>query len=563
MRKHGGWIIAAALSLGLAMPALAQTSGAAKLGKSGMPADLQPLPAAEGKRLMEIQMELAWLADPVTFPYYLEAHIQGDTLLVQGYVPSRAVHEQALKHARQQCSLKITDALKEHSGVAVKPTRTSASQLQQGATTALRQSVGQGAARLQVKCGSDSKITVSGWVGSFEEKLTVSQTLRRLHGCTAVINTTHVEVNGAPRTAGAAGAFASQEKQADTSAAEAKPASEKGTSAAAPKVPTLPASMNKTANAPTPPERTAVSAKPAVERAPVLPFGFFQAFRGNAPAKKTPPAASSKIQVETASTKPASVPVRSNDGAVTAEKPGDKTATSSGTSKDEVVVNDTPTSETPGTVKVLKEWLVPAGSTTAEELKLLNGTKPATDEPPSKSAVPSSQSKAPEPTESWAWWNERRPAEPPSVKEDAPVLNVPVVQPPEQPTGPKDDPPTIQPVKATVEPTASKETVASPTKEPKGQVATFRRGEPYMTHGTAILEEPGPRLVTPPHLLPLVRAACGSVARDVRVQVVSAGHVLVQVRPRSEADSHVLARRILALPALAAYEVEVHIELPQ
>src|SRR4051794_6346588 len=57
-------------------------------------------PQDEAKRQAEIAVERAWMADPATFPYYLEAKAEGATLHVRGYVPDKAVRDQALRIAR-------------------------------------------------------------------------------------------------------------------------------------------------------------------------------------------------------------------------------------------------------------------------------------------------------------------------------------------------------------------------------------------------------------------------------------------------------------------------------
>src|ERR1022692_1422896 len=55
-----------------------------------------PSTQPDPRRVTEVNVEVAWLADPVTFPYYLEAHVDGGQLEVRGYVPSKAIREHAL-----------------------------------------------------------------------------------------------------------------------------------------------------------------------------------------------------------------------------------------------------------------------------------------------------------------------------------------------------------------------------------------------------------------------------------------------------------------------------------
>src|SRR5262245_48834072 len=99
--RRACWALAAAGSLGLAAPAAAQTT----------PAPGQPPAWATSRRATEIEVELAWLADPVTCPCPLTAHVTGPTLEVRGSVPSMFARAQALKLARERSQLAVIDSL--------------------------------------------------------------------------------------------------------------------------------------------------------------------------------------------------------------------------------------------------------------------------------------------------------------------------------------------------------------------------------------------------------------------------------------------------------------------
>ena len=142
------------------------------------------------RRLTEVNVEVAWLADPVTFPYYLEAHATGGQLEVRGYVPDKAVREHALRIARVYSSLPVTDSLKEHPSLLVRPTQMSPQQLQGSVLSSLRVALPKQFQQLKAECGSDGKVYVVGTVNTCEEKMAVSHALRRLHGCTSVQNLT-------------------------------------------------------------------------------------------------------------------------------------------------------------------------------------------------------------------------------------------------------------------------------------------------------------------------------------------------------------------------------------
>src|SRR5450631_2352082 len=72
------------------------------------------------RRITEVNVEVAWLADPVTFPYYPEAHATSSQLEVRGYVPNKAVREHAIRIAQVNSSVRVIDSMKEHPSLLVK-----------------------------------------------------------------------------------------------------------------------------------------------------------------------------------------------------------------------------------------------------------------------------------------------------------------------------------------------------------------------------------------------------------------------------------------------------------
>jgi hypothetical protein len=145
---------------------------------------------SDPRRLTEVNVEVAWLADPVTFPYYLEAHAIGGQLEVRGYVPDKTVREHALRIAQVYSSLPVADSLKEHPSLLVRPSQMSPQQLQGSVLSSLRVALPKQYQQLKAECGSEGKVYVVGMVNTCEEKMAVSHALRRLHGCTSVQNLT-------------------------------------------------------------------------------------------------------------------------------------------------------------------------------------------------------------------------------------------------------------------------------------------------------------------------------------------------------------------------------------
>jgi hypothetical protein len=141
-----------------------------------------------------IRVELAWIADPVVCPYYPTATIQDGMLEVSGYVPDAQVRDRALELARQHCGLPVLDRLNVQRCVVVRRPPVPAAVLEGAASAAVEADFPAYRGLVQVACSPDQRLAVAGAVRSEEQKLLVSQRLRRVAGCVAVVNL--LEVRG-------------------------------------------------------------------------------------------------------------------------------------------------------------------------------------------------------------------------------------------------------------------------------------------------------------------------------------------------------------------------------
>jgi hypothetical protein len=182
------WMAGIASSLGLTTAAMAQSTPFQPFKNLFGSRNTGETKAQDSSRSTEIQVELAWLADGTTFPYFLEAKMKGSNLEVRGYVPNKIVRDQAISLAKINCPLPTVDLMKEHPSVAVRVEHRPAEQLKGAVQTALRENFpGQ---VLHVQAFSDGTVQISGSVRNLEQKLAVSQSLRRLHGCASISNLT-------------------------------------------------------------------------------------------------------------------------------------------------------------------------------------------------------------------------------------------------------------------------------------------------------------------------------------------------------------------------------------
>jgi hypothetical protein len=183
-------VVIVGAALFLAQEALAQSDRSVAAGSRVTPSARDMGPA----RFTEIRVELAWLADPRVCPFYPVARVQGNTIVVGGYLPNKSAHMTALQIVRRQCDLMIVDQLKETPGMTAHRTPAVPEQLRRAAEIALSVGFPQYAGRLSVTCGDEGRLTVSGMVSSPEDQLKISQRLRRLDGCGSVLSLLEVEM---------------------------------------------------------------------------------------------------------------------------------------------------------------------------------------------------------------------------------------------------------------------------------------------------------------------------------------------------------------------------------
>jgi hypothetical protein len=143
-------------------------------------------------RLTEIKIELAWLADPVTFPCQLDAHFDRCLVEISGTVPNVTTHARAVALASENCERSIVDGLSVKNSGAPTVVHESVEHLNAAAQAILREQLPKLAHNLKVEASQDGRICVSGTLPSYEEKLLVSLKLRSISGCTCIDNRTQV-----------------------------------------------------------------------------------------------------------------------------------------------------------------------------------------------------------------------------------------------------------------------------------------------------------------------------------------------------------------------------------
>jgi hypothetical protein len=202
MRKalqRAAHVLVAAGALCSARPAVAQTADSsskvpASNSQAGVvrtgfrkPHNAEPIPPSQEK-LEELQVELALLSNPATFPYSLGAKRTDANLEVRGYVPSTLIKDQAIEIARKHCSVPVVDKLQLHPTLTLRSPAGPSDELQEGAATLLVESFGAAVVGLEIKTAADGQVVLEGSCESYEQKVEISKKMRGLHGCCSVDN---------------------------------------------------------------------------------------------------------------------------------------------------------------------------------------------------------------------------------------------------------------------------------------------------------------------------------------------------------------------------------------
>lgn len=177
------WVLAAVGVLPTALPSLAQsytpTTPTTTVSSSGI----------SSQRPEEVQVQLAWLADPWTFPWQLSARLTPSGLQVLGSVPTPAIKQRALQVAHATCRMPVIDGVRLQSGLSLPFVNSRPeAELQAAAEELLRKRFGAAAGDVQVQVQDNGAVVVVGRVPSAEQRLAVSQCFRGLDGCRSVVS---------------------------------------------------------------------------------------------------------------------------------------------------------------------------------------------------------------------------------------------------------------------------------------------------------------------------------------------------------------------------------------
>ncbi len=606
---RGWWALSITAGLTLILPASAQPPARMPAGPAWPTTPGKAQAAGEdSNRLAEIAVELGWLADPVCFPYHFAARADGDNLEIRGVVPNAAVRDRILKVARQEGRLKVVDHLKVNPNASSHPVSVPIDELLRSAQETLRTSFPKQVAKIEVGCRTYGQMVLTGVIPTFEEKLAISQSLRRLPGCTSVVNQLAVgsvvtEVpRGAPKSPlenprGLFGAMLPH-GPASTAAVTAAPV-------AGPELTPAPAPVT----VPTPSRPPTVAAAPPVKARPPQPVLQTPAQPVVKSTVPPGPTAASPYAANTVTAPPRPQPVTTAQptamSLVSPYAPSTPTPPAPVAPKTAAAAVRTPllpvldrTAERPApaipATPARNSSLAPAWQTAA-------GTRDSTTGTASPKAIAQAQYLAPMPSPAVSTAPAPRPMTP-AVAQVVPKP-LPTVSPPavvshkiEEPmvvaqATPK--PRLVYPVPAEPYETTGKVILvdrdfhaaaaptvsvapAAPAVIPPARkvIPQARRASEGPLAGASGLGEDLPRRSNtappaapafspdlPARLRQAVQGACGALARDVEIVFPSPDKVIVKLRVNSRADANEVGPRIANLAELAPYEPQVEIKL--
>jgi hypothetical protein len=130
-----------------------------------------------------MKVEMAWLADPATFPYPLAAHSVEGNLELRGSLPTESLRQYTVKTARAHTHLPVVNLLQIDAKLPPSEAGVDWAAVRQGAVEVLNDAFGMAARGFEIRAEADGKVGVTGSVNSVEEKLAVSRKLRKVRGC--------------------------------------------------------------------------------------------------------------------------------------------------------------------------------------------------------------------------------------------------------------------------------------------------------------------------------------------------------------------------------------------
>jgi osmotically-inducible protein OsmY len=192
--KRAGWGLAVTCPLVLGMQARAQSPYSPIDVKKPVEKHVQAgvrsgsLREEQHNRDLEIKTQLAWLANPLTFPYALKARVKGSSMEVSGTLPTASLHAEAVRIARDESGMPVKDNIALNAHGAVPPTSKPAQVLSRDINNTLAEAMPRLFESMTVSVWMRGQVVLKGTVATLEDKLAASRCLQGVAGCSCVVN---------------------------------------------------------------------------------------------------------------------------------------------------------------------------------------------------------------------------------------------------------------------------------------------------------------------------------------------------------------------------------------
>lgn len=196
--ERAGWTLTAAAVFGLVVSAPAQTtspSSPVAASKASTKAKDGEAPLAKKERVSQlaaIKVELAWLANQLTFPHPLAVRADGDHLEIGGQVPSAAVRDMAARLAQDESGLNVVNKIVVQPYPLPPVAKQSNEVMCRNAFVALSKDFSSLMPTIQLEAAANGQLKITGTIPTYEQKLAVSRRLSQLSCCTSVVNQLNV-----------------------------------------------------------------------------------------------------------------------------------------------------------------------------------------------------------------------------------------------------------------------------------------------------------------------------------------------------------------------------------
>jgi len=536
-------------TLGLARPSLAQQSPylpagtPTPMGKVRTEAHPYAVVKQHQAMLEEVKVELAWLADPATFPCRLGAFQEEENLKIRGFVPNEAVKMRAMEIAAQHTAMPLIDELRIYSNIPMPAVGVPVDSVLADAAQVLVKALGDKANPLELTASASGQIVVTGTLSTLADQLAVSRCLCGVHGCTSVKNLVTVP---SFKTASSVSSKPSAEKKVEA-ATSPKMVTVPEAKASTSKMATLPETITKTPKMVVTPEVKTNSPKMAMT-----------------PEPKAIPSKAETMPDATASSMPTSTGTEIS-----------KFKTLKGTKAD--VSKDTAKTITlPPSAETAKPSQPVIINKTSDTSKVSSASGPTLVLPPASRSVV-----APLPVANQPLGGGERSKTTSDTQTTAFVVaplseaNEPISAGERKKTPTPERKSTSTDASTVITADARMKDKPSKKVEPVSHATSIQAAMPsglpegaYVASGVITYEEApaksAPVARTDPsiaHLKDRIQSICGNVGKNVELHASTGNRLTIRVQCATREEGERLSKRILEMPQLAPYEVSLDVKL--